>query len=56
MLWKYRNVINPWQTPREIRSAEKMIDRMLAKLKLTQQEEFDLLRAEAPDRDWSKPK
>ena len=33
MNWLYRNVICPWQTDKEIKSAEKFIDKMLFKEK-----------------------
>jgi hypothetical protein len=50
--WKYRNVVNPWQSPKEIRLATRFIDRMVKRFKLSGHEELALLRAEQPDRRW----
>jgi hypothetical protein len=47
--WLYRNVICPWQTEREIKSAEKFIDRML--FKATDEEKLYILRYDQ-ERDW----
>jgi hypothetical protein len=49
---KFRNVLCPWQTERELRSQSKTIERMLKKLKLTEEEERKLLRLDLPDRVW----
>lgn len=51
--WKYRNVVNPWQTEREILLATRLIERMLKKLKLAPEQELELLRSRAPDRSWA---
>lgn len=53
---RYRNTINPWMTPREIRNSVKFIERMLKKLQLSEKAESELLRLNRPDRDWSKKK
>ena len=52
--WKYRNVINPWQTPREIANAVTGLDRMMAKLNLTKEAEEQLL-CQRIEWDWNKP-
>ncbi len=51
--WKYRNVVNPWQTVREIKNALKFIDKMIKKLGFNEEKEYDLLGSGKPDRDWS---
>lgn len=50
--WKYRNVINPSQTEREIKLAARFIDRMLQKLGLDEQAQLELVNANKPDRVW----
>ena len=49
---KFRNVLCPWQTEREIRSQEKTIEKMLKSLKLSEEEEQKLLGLNLPDRVW----
>jgi len=49
---RYRNVINPWQTPREIKTQEKTVSKMLAWLKFSKEEEDKLLFLDKPDRVW----
>lgn len=46
----YRNVICPWQTPREIRAQSKFLDRMFRKLDPFERRE--LLRLDSSDRVW----
>lgn len=49
---KFRNVICPWQSEREIKNAEKFITAMLKKLKLSEEEERKLLLLDRPDWVW----
>lgn len=51
---KFRNVLCPWQTEREIQSQTKFIERMLKKLKLTEEQERELLFLDKPDREWKR--
>lgn len=51
---KYKNVINPWMTPSEIRSAAKWLDKMLAKLDLSPIDEQALLCYHLKT-NWNKP-
>lgn len=47
---RYRNILNPWQTKRELRSQIKTLDKILKKL--TDDERAPLTRELEPDRDW----
>ena len=49
MNWFYRNVICPWQSEKDIRAAEKFIDRML--YKINEEEKKVILRYDQ-ERDW----
>ena len=49
---KYRNVLCPWQTKRDIKSQQKTLDKMLAELQLTPEAEAKLLGLDRPDREW----
>jgi len=51
---KYQQVINPWQTPNEIRNAVAWLDRMMQKLHLPAVDESRLL-CHHLSWDWSKP-
>lgn len=50
--YKYRNVINPWQTPKEIRLAIKFITKMLRRINISEEDALLLLRTNQPDRKW----
>jgi hypothetical protein len=50
---RYRNVINPFQTLKEIKSAIKFIERMISTVK-DHQEIGPILGHDRPLRDWSK--
>ena len=52
---RYRNVINPWQTQSEIKSAVKFIDKMISFIR-DRREVPHLLGHDRPLRDWSKPR
>ncbi len=52
----YRNVINPWQTPSEIKAGERHLDRMFFKLGYSEELLTKILLLDRPDWDWSKPK
>lgn len=52
---RYRNVINPWMTPKEIRRSVAFIESMLLKLGMCYQDEDELLRTFQVDRNWAKP-
>lgn len=52
----YRNVINPWQTPSEIKAGVKHLDKMLFKLSYPEDKLIEILLLNKPDWDWSKPK
>ncbi len=47
---RYRQVICPWQTPKEIRSAEKFCDRIWQRL--TEDERREVFRLDGPPREW----
>lgn len=54
--FNYRNVINPWQTAREIDSAVKFIDRMVAMTKGTTPADnywCYILNLYGDDRNWT---
>lgn len=51
---KYRNVINPWMTPSEIKASAKWLDKMLAKLDLPPEAEAHLL-CHHLNINWNKP-
>lgn len=56
--WKYRNVIHPDQTDREIKSAVKFIDKMIVKLAKrgwTEEQQLELVNSHKPNRDYSPP-
>lgn len=46
----YRNVICPWQTPKEIYLAEKSVRSLMKKF--SREEQIRLLRLDVPDRVW----
>lgn len=48
--WRYRNIINPWQTPREIRNATKFLDRMFKNV--PEPERIEMTREQEEDRQW----
>jgi hypothetical protein len=48
--WLYRNVINPHQTPKEIKIAEKFITKMIKDMPWEERER--LLHTDGPDRAW----
>ena len=48
--WKYRNIINPWQTIKEIRLAIKFANQMTRKM--FEKDILILFRANEPDRKW----
>ena len=47
---KYRNVVNPWQTAREIKLAVKFIERLVRGM--PEGEALVLVRADEPNRVW----
>ncbi len=52
MNYRFRNVICPWQSIREIRAQAKTVASMLKKLALSPEEEDALLYLDRPDRIW----
>lgn len=51
---KYRNVLCPWQTESELKSQQKTLDKMLARLQLSEEEEARLLLLDRPDWEWKR--